>query len=146
VGRTSAGCKPALALPDRTDCPIEIEALASSGVAFGDGVARLADFRDERGLAGGQYAALLSELPLPVEVCKAGLAGLLRKPSAGIALNAHCVGHGDTVYQQACKLGCEGIVSKRLGSTYRSGRSTQWVIKNPAAPAVRREAEDNWRR
>jgi hypothetical protein len=57
------------------------------------------------------------------------------------------VGHGEIVYQQACKLGCEGIVSKRLGSTYRSGRSTQWVkIKNPAAPAVRREAEDNWRR
>jgi hypothetical protein len=30
---------------------------------------------------------------------------------------------GDIVYQQACKLGCEGIVSKRLDSTYRSGRS-----------------------
>jgi bifunctional non-homologous end joining protein LigD len=26
-------------------------------------------------------------------------------------------------YRQACKLGCEGIVSKQLGSTYRSGRS-----------------------
>jgi ATP-dependent DNA ligase len=38
--------------------------------------------------------------------------------------------------EQACKLGCEGIVSKRLGSTYRSGRSTQRVkVKYPAAPA-----------
>jgi ATP-dependent DNA ligase len=47
---------------------------------------------------------------------------------------------------QACKLGCEGIVSKRLGSLYRSGRSKQWVkIKNPAAPAVQREAEEDWR-
>jgi ATP-dependent DNA ligase len=47
---------------------------------------------------------------------------------------------------QACKLGCEGIVSKRLGSLYRSGRSKQWVkIKNPAAPAVHREAEEDWR-
>jgi bifunctional non-homologous end joining protein LigD len=84
---------------------------------------------------------------LPVEVRKAGLAQLLRKPSPGIALNKHYVGHGDIVYQQACKLGCEGIVSKRLGSTYRSGRSKQWVkVKNPAAAAVRRNAEEDWGR
>jgi hypothetical protein len=39
----------------------------------------------------------------------------------------------------------EGIVSKRLGSPYRSGRSLHWVkIKNPAAPAVKREAEEEW--
>jgi ATP-dependent DNA ligase len=45
----------------------------------------------------------------------------------------------------ACKLGCEGIVSKRLGSLYRSGRSKQWLkVKNPAARAVRREAEEDW--
>jgi ATP-dependent DNA ligase len=38
------------------------------------------------------------------------------------------------------------IVSKRLGSPYHSGRSKQWVkVKNPAAPAVRREAEEEWR-
>jgi ATP-dependent DNA ligase len=36
----------------------------------------------------------------------------------------------------------EGIVSKRLGSRYRSGRSPDWLkFKNPEAPAVRREAE-----
>jgi hypothetical protein len=36
------------------------------------------------------------------------------------------------------------IVSKRLGSTYRSGRSRHWVkSKNPAAPAVKREAEED---
>jgi bifunctional non-homologous end joining protein LigD len=80
---------------------------------------------------------------LPVEVRKAGLAGLPRTPSQGIALNEHYVGHGDIVYH--CKLGCEGIVSKRLGSTYRSGRSKHWLkVKNPAAPAVRREAEEEW--
>src|SRR5215469_881389 len=39
----------------------------------------------------------------------------------------------------------EGIVSKRLGSPYRSGRSRHWVkSKNPAAPAVKREAEEDW--
>ena len=37
-----------------------------------------------------------------------------------------------------------GIVSKRLGSRYRSGRSPDWLkVKNPAAPAVRREAEED---
>jgi hypothetical protein len=36
--------------------------------------------------------------------------------------------------------------AKRLGSTYRSGRSNHWIkVKNPAAPAVRREAEEEWR-
>jgi bifunctional non-homologous end joining protein LigD len=46
-----------------------------------------------------------------------------------------------------CALGCEGIVSKRLGSPYRSGRSAHWVkVKNPKAPAVTREAEEDWGR
>ena len=44
-------------------------------------------------------------------------------------------------------LGCEGIVSKRLGSHYRSGRVNHWLkIKNPAAPAVKRQTEEDWRR
>jgi bifunctional non-homologous end joining protein LigD len=34
-------------------------------------------------------------------------------------------------------LGYEGIVSKRLGSPYRFGRSPHWLkVKNPKAPAV----------
>jgi hypothetical protein len=42
-------------------------------------------------------------------------------------------------------MGLEGIVSKRLGSRYRSGRSPDWLkFKNPEAPAVRREAEEDW--
>ena len=54
---------------------------------------------------------------------------------------------GVTVFQHACQLGCEGIVSKRLGSRYRSGRSPDWLkFKNPQAPAVRREAEEDWGR
>jgi bifunctional non-homologous end joining protein LigD len=84
---------------------------------------------------------------LPIEARKVGLAQLLRAPHSGIALNTHYVGDGDIVYQQACKLGCEGVVSKRLGSTDRSGRSRHWLkVQNPAAPAVRREAEEDWGR
>jgi bifunctional non-homologous end joining protein LigD len=53
----------------------------------------------------------------------------------GIALDEHYVDDGEIVYQQACQLGCKGIVSKRLGSAYRSGRSKHWPkVKNPAAP------------
>src|SRR4051812_46840343 len=49
--------------------------------------------------------------------------------------------------RHACKMGLEGIVSKRLGSRYRSGRSPDWLkFKNPEAPAVKREAEEDWRR
>jgi hypothetical protein len=39
------------------------------------------------------------------------------------------------------------IVSKRLGSPYRSGRSRHWIkSKNPKHPAVKREAEEDWAR
>ena len=55
----------------------------------------------------------------------------------------HLEGDGPTVFAHACKLGLEGIVSKRLGSPYRSGRSRDWIkSKNPSAPAVKREAEE----
>jgi ATP-dependent DNA ligase len=48
------------------------------------------------------------------------------------------------VFQNACALGCEGIVSKRLGSRYRSGRSPDWLkFKNPQAPAVKQEAQED---
>ena len=41
----------------------------------------------------------------------------------------------------------QGIVSKRLGSRYRSGRSADRLkFKNPQAPAVQREAEEDWGR
>jgi ATP-dependent DNA ligase len=44
-------------------------------------------------------------------------------------------------------LGMEGIVSKRKGSLYRSGRTPDWVkCKNPASAAVKREAEEDWQR
>ena len=60
-------------------------------------------------------------------------------------LNEHIDEPGDVVFRHACKLGFEGIVSKRLGSSYRSGRSKGWLkMKNPDAPAVTREAEEDW--
>jgi len=48
-------------------------------------------------------------------------------------------------FAHACKLGLEGIVSKRKDSVYRSGRSPDWLkMKNADAPAVKREEEEEW--
>ena len=81
----------------------------------------------------------------PMEVRKATLKGLLRRARSGIAFNRHFEVDGTIVYEQACALGCEGIVSKRLGSPYRPGRSDCWVkVKNPTAPAVARETDEDW--
>src|SRR6516165_161864 len=83
----------------------------------------------------------------PLEVRKATLASVLAKAQPGIRFNEHIEGDGPTVFDHACKLGLEGIVSKRKDSTYRSGRSPDWLkMKNPAAPAVKREAEEDWAR
>ena len=82
---------------------------------------------------------------LPREERKAVLAKLLHQPTDGIVLNEHYTGDGAIIYKHACALGCEGIVSKRRGSPYRAGRADCWLkVKNPAAPAVTREAEEEW--
>jgi bifunctional non-homologous end joining protein LigD len=85
----------------------------------------------------------------PIEERKVLLAKLLHDHDSdlSIVLNKHYEEDGETVFREACKLGCEGIVSKRLGSIYRSGRSPLWLkVKNPNAPAVKREAEEDWGR
>src|SRR5512132_1775983 len=77
----------------------------------------------------------------PLDVRKATLASLLRRSATGLRLNEHIEADGPTVFAHACKLGLEGIVSKRKGSPYRSGRSPDWLkMKNPACAAVKREA------
>jgi ATP-dependent DNA ligase len=49
------------------------------------------------------------------------------------------------VAAHACQLGCEGIVSKKAGSIYVSGRTDKWIkVKNPGATAVKREREEDW--
>ena len=81
----------------------------------------------------------------PLEVRKATLASLLRGARAGILFNEHIEADGPTVFAHACKMGLEGIVSKRKASSYRSGRSPDWLkSKNPSCAAVRREAEEDW--
>jgi bifunctional non-homologous end joining protein LigD len=82
---------------------------------------------------------------LPIEDRKAALANLLRRAKgSSVVFNEHFEEDGATIYRHACAYGCEGIVSKHLGSPYRGGRTDAWLkVKNPAAPAVRREL--GWR-
>jgi bifunctional non-homologous end joining protein LigD len=84
---------------------------------------------------------------LPIEKRKRELARVLKKASSHIVLNEHFEADGAKVYREACRLGCEGIVSKKLGSPYRSGRSDTWLkIKNRKAPAATRVWEEDWGR
>ena len=63
----------------------------------------------------------------PLEVRKATLASIVAKAGPGIRFNEHIEGDGPTVSPMPARMGLEGIVSKRLGSRYRSGRSTDWL-------------------
>ena len=83
----------------------------------------------------------------PLEVRKATLASVLVRAPPGLRLNEHIKADGPTVFAHTCKMGLEGIVSKRKNSTYRSGLSRDWLkSKNPACAAVKREAEEDWGR
>jgi bifunctional non-homologous end joining protein LigD len=80
----------------------------------------------------------------PLAGRKATLEMILAKAGLGLRFNEHVEGHGETVFRHACKLGLEGIVSKRRDSDYRSGRSPDWLkMKNANAAAVKREAEED---
>src|SRR5262249_28580842 len=78
---------------------------------------------------------------------KAELELLLRNTEAGILLNEHVADDGPTVFEHTCRLGAEGIASKRVDGTYRSGPCPIWIkARNPASIAVQRELSVNWNR
>jgi bifunctional non-homologous end joining protein LigD len=69
---------------------------------------------------------------------------LLRKVTdPGVQFNEHIVGDGQTIFEHACKLGFEGIVSKHRAHPYRSGPSKSWLkSENPSAPGMLRFKEE----
>jgi ATP dependent DNA ligase domain len=84
---------------------------------------------------------------LPFLDRKAALARLLRNTRAGILFNEHIAEDGLTVFTHACRLGAEGIVSKKVDSTYQSGPCRVWIkVRNPACIAVQREGSEIWNR
>jgi ATP-dependent DNA ligase len=83
----------------------------------------------------------------PLDRRKAALARLLRRWPAGIQMVEHFdEADGATVFEHACRLGLEGIVSKRRGAPYQHGRSRAWLkIKNPASSAAMRIEDGSFR-
>jgi bifunctional non-homologous end joining protein LigD len=74
--------------------------------------------------------------PEPLEERRKRLAKLLSRSNKatrdGIQLSEAITGDGDRIFRHACGLGLEGIVSKRVGSRYVSGRTRAWLkTKNP---------------
>ncbi len=56
---------------------------------------------------------------LPVEERKARLAELCgKRKTSGVRLSEHLEGDGPTIFEHVCRMGLEGIVSKRIGSRY----------------------------
>ena len=85
---------------------------------------------------------------LPLLKRKQRLARLIGNPRTWRAIQYcdHLTGDGATVFKQVCRMGLEGIVSKRIDAPYRSGPSKTWLKSmNPASEAVRREREEDWR-
>jgi bifunctional non-homologous end joining protein LigD len=75
------------------------------------------------------------------------LARLLCDTEAGILFDEHIAQDGPVVFAHACRLGAEGVVSKKVDGTYRSGACRVWIkVRNPASIAVQRERSEKWNR
>ena len=79
----------------------------------------------------------LREMPLLER--KRILKQLLSRRDHGIQFVDHLAGNGAHIFEHACRMGLEGIVSKRADSPYRAGRSKIWLkIKNRSHPSIAR--------
>ena len=88
----------------------------------------------------------LRDLPLIERKRRLGRLIGKTKNRRAIQYGEHLKGNGASVLDYVCRLGLEGIVSKRVDAPYRSGPSKTWLkSKNPASEAVRREREEEWR-
>jgi len=63
----------------------------------------------------------------PLVARKRKLKALLGTRKAPLIYSDHVVGSGDAMFAQSCKLGLEGIISKRADAPYRSGRGRTWL-------------------
>jgi bifunctional non-homologous end joining protein LigD len=65
--------------------------------------------------------------PVPLAARKSALTGLIGRSRGVLRPNEHFDDDGELVRRHACRLGLEGIVSKRRDAPYRSGRIHDWV-------------------
>lgn len=63
----------------------------------------------------------------PLEARKRRLRALLEDADATLRYCDHVVGSGERVFAEACRLGAEGVLSKRRDRPYRSGRHGDWL-------------------
>jgi bifunctional non-homologous end joining protein LigD len=71
----------------------------------------------------------------------------LRNTEAGILFNEHIIEDGPVVFTHACRLGAEGIVSKKVDAAYQSGACRVCIkVRNPARITVQRERSEIWNR
>jgi ATP-dependent DNA ligase len=77
---------------------------------------------------------------LPLSMRKTNLARLLARRPDGIFVAPFEQGEiGLDLFRAACRLGLEGLVSKRRGRPHQAGRSKHWVkVKNRSHPAMSR--------
>ena len=80
---------------------------------------------------------------LPLSMRKANLARLLARRSEGIFVAPFEQGEiGPDLFRAACRMGLEGLVSKRRDRPYQPGRSKHWIkVKNRQHPAMSRVME-----
>lgn len=64
---------------------------------------------------------------VPLIERKRVLADVLNGHHGILAYSEHFLGRGEVVFDHACRLGLEGIVSKLKTAPYRSGRSKSWL-------------------
>ncbi|MCC6918670.1 MAG: DNA ligase D [Alphaproteobacteria bacterium] len=69
----------------------------------------------------------------PLSERKAALHALLSEADGVVRYSDHIVGGGRDMFSHACRLGLEGIVSKRADAPYRAGRGSDW-LKIKCAP------------
>ncbi|MBV9549944.1 MAG: DNA ligase D, partial [Alphaproteobacteria bacterium] len=130
TGKFSAIAKAAAKLPD---CLMdgEICALDHNGAPdFAALQAALSDGKTEP-LIFFAFDLLFTEgedlRPLPLSQRKERLEALLKKRDSHLRYVEHFTSGGEAVLQSACRMNLEGIVSKRLAASYRSGRGEDWT-------------------
>ena len=80
---------------------------------------------------------------LPLHLRKTNLGQLLRGRAEGIFVAPFEQGEiGPELFEAACRMGLEGLVSKHGERVYRGGRSPDWIkVKNRQHPAYSRVAD-----
>jgi bifunctional non-homologous end joining protein LigD len=64
---------------------------------------------------------------VPLLQRKRYLQRLVSRGKGNIVYSAHVVGNGDDYFREACRLGLEGIISKRSDRPFYAGRSADWL-------------------